>query len=170
MPGKITLKCSWFFTTRKYSTCSYVQSGKTKDAKIILAFLYYILLLQIKQWCRKSLILRCNFSKCRTIQPKLGKIDSVKSAISSLVIQYRSDTKSDVRRTVRKYTWTTAAAVWVVAMACRANTPSCDHTPGQHTVLRPPIQRRPLPTKHQFFQPSAGVAITPYNCSTKHAV
>jgi len=48
-------------------------------------------------------------TKGQTIQPKLDRMNPVKSATFASVMQYRCDTTSDVRWTVRKHTPTTAA-------------------------------------------------------------
>ena len=67
-------------------------------------------------WCRPNYQLSISFHTSASLHSMVQGwvLDPVKTAASTLAIQYPSDRNSGVRRTVRKYTQTTAAAAWVV--------------------------------------------------------
>ena len=80
-------------------------------------------------WCRPNYQLSISFHTSASLHSMVQgwMLDPVKTAASTLAIQYTSDRNSGVRRTVRKYIRTTAAAAWMVGGLSSDNRHSRGH-------------------------------------------
>jgi len=102
-------------------------------------------------WCRPNYWLSVSFHILALLHSMVRGwlLDPVKTAATTLAIQYWSDTNSDIRWTVRKYSRMTAAAAWVVGGL------SCDHPCSSgRRLLRL--------NSASVLLPSVRVAITPW--------